>query len=278
MDVSVIIPYYNAGAYLPEALQSVAASVNEGGYSYEVIIINDGSTDTLSIDLLKHLSTQNYIILQQENKGPAAARNAGVKIAKGDNLLFLDSDNKIRKTFIDKALQILNTGKGDIVYGNPAFFGATTAQRFKTGGFNMESILIVNHIDMCSIIRKKVWDDLGGFDEDRRLIAFEDWDFWIRAGAAGYKFCFIDEVLFDYRITNNSLLDDKNKPENHQQVVDLLYEKHKALIFKSYRKVAPAYIVYKRDETKPLRTFFKHIYYKYIRKLFDIHATFKKYD
>jgi len=276
MDVSIIIPYYNAGAYLQDALQSVAASVNTGGYSYEVIIINDGSTDKPSIDLLGQLDQQYYIILHQENQGPAAARNAGAKMAKGNNLLFLDSDNKIRKNFIDKALQMLNLGNADIVYGKPAFFGATTEQRFKTGEFNIESMLVVNHIDICSMIRKKVWEDLGGFDEDRRLIAFEDWDFWIRAGAAGYNFCFIDEVMFDYRITNNSLLDNKNKPENHQRVVDLLYEKHKELIFKSYRKVAPAYIVYNRDEKLPFRTFLKHVYYKYIRGIIDIHATFKK--
>src|SRR4051812_30462131 len=97
--VSIIIPCYNSGKYLPEALDSISAYPDKG--MYEVIIINDGSTDELTLSLLNNLQQNGeHIVLHQENKGPAAARNAGVKMAKAPYLLFLDSDNKIESNYI----------------------------------------------------------------------------------------------------------------------------------------------------------------------------------
>ncbi|PQJ10753.1 hypothetical protein CJD36_012340 [Flavipsychrobacter stenotrophus] len=272
MDVSVIIPCYNSGCYLGDALQSVAASKNLNGYQYEVIIVDDGSTDKDTLDMLNKL--HDCTVIHQDNKGPGAARNTGVNAAKGEFILFLDSDNKIRDGFMARGIGIFNSTTADIVYGKPAFFGATTTPRFKTGEFDMESILVMNHIDMCSMVRKSAFDELGGFDEDRKLIAFEDWDLWIRAGAAQKKFHFVDEVMFDYRITNHSLLDDE---DNHCKVVDILYTKHKNLVLDTFRKIGIGYSVYRKDEKRPFRTFFKNCYYKYLYRFINIHALAKRH-
>lgn len=277
MDVSVIIPCYNSGKYLGDALQSVAASQNPSGYTYEVIIVDDGSKCPETLEMLAGLNPTLYTVVHQENKGPGGARNTGVKIARGKYILFLDSDNKIRDKFIPIGIKLLETTDDDIVYGKPAFFGATTVPRFKTGEFNMESMLVTNHIDMCSMIRKTSFDAIGGFDEDRNLIAFEDWDLWIRAGAAGYKFHFVNEVLFDYRITNNSLLDEKNDEANHQKVVGILYQKYRDLILATYRKIGVAYSVYHKDRERPIRTFLKNMYYKYFYDMMHGYTLSKKH-
>lgn len=271
MDISVIIPCYNSGQYLGDALTSVAEQQIAPG-TYEIIIVDDGSTEKETLDFLSRLSMEKYTVIHQENKGPGGARNTGVRMARGKYLLFLDSDNKIRKKFMSTAQHILESTDADIVYGKPAFFGATTLPRFKTWEFEMESMLVTNHIDVCSMMRKDKFEQLGGFDEDRRLIAFEDWELWIRAGAAGAKFHFIDEVMFDYRITNHSLLDERNDEANYQKVVELIYQKYRNLILETYKKIGVAYSVYKRDEQRPFRTFLKHLYYKYFYRMFNIHT------
>ncbi len=104
--ISIIIPVYNSGNYLRETLESVR---NYTGKSiYEIIIVNDGSTDNDTLELLNQLQNEGYSIIDQENKGPAAARNNGVECSRGKYLLFLDSDNRIKPSYIDKGIGILD--------------------------------------------------------------------------------------------------------------------------------------------------------------------------
>ncbi|OZI05399.1 hypothetical protein BWI93_25675 [Siphonobacter sp. BAB-5385] len=118
--VSVIIPCYNSGTYLPEALASVEAY--QGSYAYEIIIINDGSTDPHTLEYLRELETRGYSILHQENKGAAAARNTGVRAARGKYLLLLDSDNRIRPAYLEKGIPVLESRPDvGVVYGNAHF-------------------------------------------------------------------------------------------------------------------------------------------------------------
>jgi glycosyltransferase involved in cell wall biosynthesis len=269
MDVSIIIPCYNSGQYLGEALDSILNSKNIGNIDYEIIIVNDGSTDQLTIDLLSEIKLTNCTVLHQPNQGPASARNTGVRASKAPNLIFLDSDNRLRSNFISAALKILKNTRADIVYGKPHFFGEQSRDVFTPGPFEMNSILLTNYIDMCSAIRKKVWEGIGGFDEALILMGFEDWEFWIRAGAAGYKFKFVNEVFYDYRINATSLLANKNVTENYNNVVDYVYEKHAKKIQKAYRNLYPQFLVYKRDQSLPLRSFFKFCYMKYIKPFYN---------
>jgi glycosyltransferase involved in cell wall biosynthesis len=200
---SVIIPCYNSGKYLSEAIESVLKS-NER--SYEVIIVDDGSTDVSTLDMLIRLELEGYSILRQKNSGPAAARNAGARIARGEFLFFLDSDNKLRAGYIKKGAEIMTARpEVGVVHANANFFGSSVKPRFKPQEFDMDSILLRNYIDMCALVRKTTWEEVAGFDENPDLIGCEDWEFWIRVGQRGWKFEYIDEVLFDYRIRENSL-------------------------------------------------------------------------
>jgi glycosyltransferase involved in cell wall biosynthesis len=276
MDISIIIPCYNSGAYLCDALSSISNSKNINTIDHEIIIIDDGSTDEFTINFLDELNIENCTIIHQQNRGPASARNTGVKASNAPNLLFLDSDNKIRPNFINTALRILKKGKADIVYGKAHFFGDINRDVFKAGPFDMNSILLTNYIDMCSVMRKKVWEGVGGFDEALVLMGFEDWEFWIRAGAGGYTFQFVNEVLFDYRVNSTSLLANKNVKENYDNVVDYVYEKHAKKIQKAYRNLYPQFLVYERDQRLPLRSFFKFFYMKYIKPFYNYEKKWQK--
>ena len=264
MDLSVIIPCYNSGAFLLEALESIDRSSNLSKYNFETIIVNDGSTDPYTCELLNSLSVKCRI-LAQNNAGPGAARNTGMKASKGKYILFLDSDNRLLPGFIDTCLTTLLNEKADMVYCQPLFFGDTSEYRFKTRKFDLNDILRDNYIDTCSIITRDVWNETGGFDESPIVIGYEDWEFWIRLGATGYKFHFIDRPLYEYRVSKESLISSKNSLSNRQEVLRYLYSKHIDTIISSYDAMVHEKKVFQNDRNKPFRSLVKFLYLKYIK-------------
>lgn len=261
--ISIIIPCFNSGEFLPEALESIKACTDSD--DYEVIIVNDGSTDHITLALLDELASAGYKIIHQENKGPAAARNTGVKASNATFLLFLDSDNKLRLGYISKALKILESSKEiGVVYGAPNFFGDTKEARFTPQEFSMYTILKDNYIDICAVVRREVWESVGGFDEERLLIGREDWDFWIMAGATGWKFHFINEVLYDYRIRCDSVIVSANQNISLIKVLTYLHSKHREVFIRIYDQLYQKKLYYENEHRKPFRLFFKNLYHKYI--------------
>lgn len=262
--VSVIIPCYNAGNYLQEAVNSVQQHCRQN--SYEIIIINDGSTDAVTLSVLNEVAVKDCTILHQENKGPSAARNAGVRASTGKYIFFLDSDNRVREGYIDKGVALLEAdSETGVVYGKPYFFGEGIKRRFITKAFDFNSLLFDNYIDTCAVIRRKVWDDVNGFDE-ANVMTLEDWDFWIRVALAGWKFHFIDEYLFDYRIANDSRVSCAADEEKHKAMREYIFKKHLSLFIEQYRFFGIQYFIYKEDKQKPLRSFVKFMYEKYFKR------------
>ncbi len=263
--VSVIIPCYNSGRYLSEAIESVLTNRNKN--LYEIIIVNDGSTEVFTLSLLKKLSGEGYTIIDQENMGTGAARNTGVKHSKGEYILFLDSDNKIRSDYIDKGIKILQKHNDvGVVYGNASFFGESDKPRFITREFDRHAVLANNYIDICSVVRKKAWEEVGGFDENRMIMAHADWEFWIHLISKGWKFHYINQVLFDYRIREDSLLIQQSGDDSIRQIVNYIHSKHWHLFFDNYRQVYACLTFYGNDKKKPLRSFIKYLHNKYFIK------------
>ena len=245
-----------------EAIDSVL--MYEDRKAYEIIIVNDGSTDEYTLLLLKKLSGEGFTVLDQQNQGPAAARNSGVKQSKAPYILFLDSDNKIRAQYINRGIEILNTYNDvAVAYGNASFFGETDKPRFITRAFDKYSIFMGNYIDICSVVRKKAWQDVGGLDENRLLIGHEDWEFWIHLSSKDWKFHFINEVLFDYRIRDNSLLLQKSEENNLKEIMLYVYTKHWYLLLNSYRGL---YANYRENRSSPVRSSLRNLYHKYLRR------------
>ncbi len=122
-ELSIIIPCFNHGLFLQEALDSIVK--HEILYTYEILIIDDGSTDEYTLNKLEELKKQGYHIIHQPNKGPAFARNTAIQNAKGNYILTLDADNKITGEYINKSIPILEKGDYHIVFCAPIFFGNT---------------------------------------------------------------------------------------------------------------------------------------------------------
>lgn len=266
-SISIVIPCYNSGKYLPEALSSI--SEYSGANKYEVIIVDDGSTDADTLELLDRLKQDVYIIIHQKNGGPAAARNTGVRNANAEYILFLDSDNKIRSNvFIDKGVSVLNqNAEVGVYHGNPAFFGDVSGERlFEKGVFDLKRMIRYNYIDMCSMVRKAAWQEVNGLDEKRLIMGHEDWDFWLRIGRTKWQFYYTDEVLFDYRVVANSMVTQSIASEKYSQMVSYILSKHSDLLPQCLSDVVyelkVANAVRKSELDAPVKTFIKSVLVK----------------
>lgn len=224
--VSIVIPCYNHGEYLQEALDSI--NIDNINYPVEIIIVDDGSSDHATIQKLDSLKQLNYTIIHQENGGPGKARNTGINIAVGKFILPLDADNKIKPNYINKAVPILEKNQADIVYAVPEFFGDTSNKKrqFKVRPFDDLGLVTGNCADACAIFRKEVWIKNGGYDEAMPYFGFEDWEFWINASKNNFSFHFINEKLFFYRIDNNSMISQFNSAERNVLMHRYLAKKH----------------------------------------------------
>jgi glycosyltransferase involved in cell wall biosynthesis len=202
--VSIIIPCYNHGQYIREALDSVEKVADKS--LYEVIIVNDGSKDEYTIEMMDKLAAEGYHVINQVNQGLGRTRNNGIRSAKGDYILPLDSDNRIRPEYIYESIKILDAHPEiAMVYGDAEFFG-DKSKRHVVGEFNLQNMMVENQIDACAVYRKSVWEAVGGYDEKMPIMGYEDWDMWLNMTFKHYKFHYVPEILFDYRVLGNSML------------------------------------------------------------------------
>ncbi|MBY0479274.1 MAG: glycosyltransferase family 2 protein [Chitinophagaceae bacterium] len=200
--VSIIIPCYNQGHFLGDALDSLRKCDQT---LFEVIIVNDGSTDSATIHIFKELEKEGYRIIHQTNMGLAAARNAGIKAAIGQYILPLDADNKIRPEYLTEAVSVMDQQtEVAMLYGNAAYFGDKSGD-WVVGDFNLQRLMIGNYIDACAVVRKSVFEQLGGYETTMKLFGLEDWELWLRMSFAGFKFHYVNKVLFDYRVVSTSM-------------------------------------------------------------------------
>ena len=200
--VSIVIPCYNHGAMLREALASVEEVRNEN--LLEVIIVDDGSSEAESIRILKEVAEAGYHVVSQPNRRVSAARNTGIRLAKGEFILPLDSDNRVRDVYLKEGVSLLKDNPSiGVVYTDAEYFGET-AGRWHVQEFDLLSLIRWNFIDVCALYRKRLWEEVGGYDEQMPWMGLEDWDFWLRVAAKGGTFVHLSKIGFDYRVRGES--------------------------------------------------------------------------
>lgn len=220
--LSIVIPCYNMGDYISDTINSILCYKEQD--IIEIIIVDDGSNDYKTISELDNLKIiKNLTVIHQQNRGLANARNNGFKRAKGEYILVLDADNKVRPIYIEKSIEILNQSKNvDLVYGDLMRFGLEE-KKVIVGEFNLAKITIKNYIDACIVVRKKCWDEIGGYDENMPIMGYEDWDFNLRLAYSGYNFFYLQKTCFDYRVRENSMLENSNN--NRDTLIKYMFNK-----------------------------------------------------
>lgn len=198
--VSVIIPCFNQGQFIDEVVDSV---LKQTFRNFEIIIINDGSTDQNTIEILKKFDKPECKIIYTENQGVSNARNSAIHASSGKYILPLDSDDKIGPRYLEESVKILEANKNiGIVYCEAEFFGAKTG-RLNLPVFSIENILLRNIIFNCALFRREDYFRTKGFNPNM-IYGWEDWDFWlslIENGAGVYK---LPDVHFYYRLTDSN--------------------------------------------------------------------------
>ena len=193
--VSVIIPCYNQGQYLDDAVNSV---LDQTYQNFEIIIINDGSTELQTIEILAHYQKPKTTIIHTDNQGLPSARNNAIKIAQGKYILPLDADDKIEDLYLEKAINLLESDENiGIVYCEASFFGSRIGQ-WDLPEYKFPEILLQNVIFCSGFFRKSDWEKVNGY-KSNMIYGWEDYDFWLSIISLGRTVYRIPSVLFYYR-------------------------------------------------------------------------------
>ncbi len=232
--VSIVIPCYNPGEYLFETLSSLEKCDPS---LYEVIVVNDGSPNPKARDILAEVE-KNYRVIHQENGGVGAARNTGVRAAKGNYILPLDQDNNIYPEYLTESLRILEENPAiAVVYGKRAFIGApNTNDLGQPAEFDLARLFIGNYIDACAVIRKRAIEECGYFPANLPVQGFEDWDLWLSLAGAGWGFHFLDKVVYEYRIQQESMTTNLIHEDNLKRNTEFVTARHLPLFKKVFEE------------------------------------------
>lgn len=202
VDISVIIPVYNAMPLLERTLDSIFGQ--HTNYSFEVVLVDDGSTDN-SVDYIKSRGEENIVLLQQANAGPSAARNRGVENANGRFCAYIDADDYWIDGFIEKTVSFLDENKDCIAVSVGQRHLTVSGEGISPSCINeYDQPFVVdvfwsfwsNYMHVCTgsvTIKTDVLRQSGGQRTDLRVT--EDLEFWALISTYG-KWGFIPEVLF----------------------------------------------------------------------------------
>jgi glycosyltransferase involved in cell wall biosynthesis len=199
--VSVVIPCYNHGGYVEEAIQSILEQTLQ---DVEIIVVNDGSTEGETVRILNSLEQpKTRIIHLPENRGLPAARNAGIREAQGKYTCCLDADDKLHPTYLEKATAMMESNSGISFVGSWTQVFGGESRVWYARPFDPAEILYANQFNSLAVFRRTAWERAGGFFEEMRE-GFEDWEFWVRLTGLGYRGHQIPEKLLYVRRIGHS--------------------------------------------------------------------------
>ncbi|MFA6271526.1 MAG: glycosyltransferase family A protein [Patescibacteria group bacterium] len=184
--ISIIIPTYQHGDALKRCLDSLYTQTYK---DFEVIVVNDGSTDN-TVNILNNYP-QKITVISQKNSGANVARNNGAKIAKGDYLLFCDADIVATHNMLEEMKNALDKNR-QVAYAYSDFMWG--AKVFRLYPFDKQELRRKNYIHTSSLMRR---DCFPGFDET--INRFQDWDLWLTMLKSGHTGIYIPKILFSVK-------------------------------------------------------------------------------
>ncbi len=237
---TIIIPCFNHGHFVADAVRSVLAQENA---LVRIVIVNDGSTDGSSAarcDACAEMGA-NVRVIHQENRGLPAARNAGAAIATreawGEYLVFLDADDWIERSFVARLHQELLTDPSPDV--SHAYCQEKLVERgtgiWKVPAWDPLLLLVTNLHPVTALIKRDHFERCSGFDESFNR-GYEDWELWLRFSSRGWRGVRVREPLFNWRRhSENTLV--MQATARHAELHGQIVERHPALYEQNARKI-----------------------------------------
>jgi glycosyltransferase involved in cell wall biosynthesis len=238
--VSVVVPCFNLGNFLDEALDSVAAQT---WTDFEVVVVDDGSTDPETRRLLESLDRPNTRLVRSENRGLPAARNLGIANSRGEFVCSLDADDRLEPSWIERAVQVLDSDPGLAFVSHWLDTFGDEHWEWKPDRCDLARLVDTNTINGAALVRRAVVEAVGGFDESMRG-GCEDWEFWIRVVERGYRGAIVPEILYHYRRRPDSMSREMHRADRYLDLHADIVRKHAA----SYRRHLPD-LVLRRERT-----------------------------
>ena len=245
---SVIIPYYNKANYIIRCIDSV---LNQTFCAFEIIVVDDGSTDN-GIALITEKYSENISIISQKNQGVSAARNNGIKLAKHEYIALLDADDAWHPQYLESMNFVINKENEVKIIGSHYsrtndFFNkkVDTPNYFKLDNYFKQAIRNTYFTSSSSVIRKKFFEENDGFNS--ALKKGEDHDVWFRVILSGGNFFYINDTLVYYsdedtnQVTRNKVALEKDLVGT----INTLYKEHKLLnTDKAFTKFISLYVYF----------------------------------
>jgi len=259
--VSVVVPTYNRGHLLPDAIKSIE---NQTYSKYEIIVVDDGSTDDTEA-VCKDL---NVIYIKQENAGASAARNTGIRKCNGEFVAFLDSDDVWHPKKLEKQVGFFQQHpECGLVHTDTEVVGVDESYSFSPVGYqrfekirHIESVVLNPYFGMPTVmIPKHVLDEIGLFDES--IATAEDLDLFLRI-AMRYPVGYMNETMLVVRKGEDNLSGGADSYEDNEYVFTRFFQKnneyfkdkqdiYKAVFYRLNIKYAKYLLFYK--ETRKAR-------------------------
>jgi glycosyltransferase involved in cell wall biosynthesis len=253
--VTVVVTHYNLGAYLPEALASLAAQTYA---NMEVLVIDDGSTCPISARIFtdqEQLYPQ-FRFLRQANAGLGAARNTGLREARGEYFIPVDADNIVRPHMVERFVAALR--RNPDLSAMTCFFLAfretkdIAGQEFPyayrpTGGPHVMASFANVYGDANAIFRTADLRAVNGYETDRDL-GWEDWEAFVKLVNAGYELDVVPEYLFYYRHRDDSMLRVTDYYRNNQRVLRQYFQAKRLAVAEQIELWTALVSLYHRSE------------------------------
>jgi glycosyltransferase involved in cell wall biosynthesis len=233
--VSIIIPGYKVAPYIGETLESVFAQTFT---DFEVIIVNDGSPDTNEFERAIQPYRERIVYLKQENRGASAARNTGLRAARGELIAFLDADDLWSPNYLEEQLKFIREFDCDLACADAMIFGVSADAGQSYMDSLMETAPPAGHVTFLELVnadrslitsgvvaRRDLILEVGLFDE--RLRNAQDLDLWLRLARHGARLAYQRKVLLSYRSRANSLSGDAiNSHQRELRVFDKIEQSY----------------------------------------------------
>ena len=221
--ISIIVPCFNSGKTIKRTIESLK---NQTWSQKEIIVVNDGSNDPDTLNILNSLD--GVLIINQTNCGLSAARNAGANKAKGRFLFFIDSDDWIEEDCLEL---MFNYSKENCSNNNYFIFSDIVLEgnitKNVTKNYNFFEQLFLNQVPYSIFIERNTWELNNGYDENMRL-GYEDWEFNIRLGAKNIFGKRLPLPLFHYSVCSSGMLISKSS-KYHAQIWNYIKNKNSEL-------------------------------------------------
>ena len=214
--ITIIIPSYNQQEFLPQAIESaLKQKTNE---MYEVVVVDDGSTDN-SLAIARSYEKDGVIVISQVNKGLASARNTGIMNCDDeftDMVLPLDADDTLKEDAVQRIIEKRRETNADVIGLSFKTFGTAETEVILMPEPKLIDFMDGNRLAYCSAISLSALREVGGYSS-RMTWGYEDLHLWINLLSRGKKIVTIPEILWNYRMKENSMI--TTAREHHQELL-----------------------------------------------------------